>query len=380
MSLVFINYPLETFTPSSSGALSTIIWECCRLTERDRHQPYVITRSAEAEQFPWANKVCIDPPYVPNNRLAQKLFRVERKFTGWRHLRHRAYASRVASRLREMKLDKLPLVLMNDPEMAIFLRHRFPNAFIMHWFQNQLECSQRVQQQFAGSPNVVAGVSNFTSRWIGSHYQLEEVHTIYNGVDVEQFSPDFEQRHEVPVVNFVGRTGIEKAPDLLLRSALALAQKTKNFSIQMIGSNHWDHFEMDAYQMQLQDLVDELLSKGIVVRRPGHIGRYALPSELRKADIHVVPSRWDEPCALTNLEGMASGLATVASATGGTPEVVGEAGFLFERDSVDGLADHLEKLVMDPSLRREYARRARDRAKEFPWDRTWNSLKTLAGV
>ena len=77
---------------------------------------------------------------------------------------------------------------------------------------------------------------------------------------------------------------------------------------------------------------------------------------------------------------MASGLATVASATGGTPEVVGEAGFLFERDSVDGLADHLESLVMNPSLRREYAGRARDRAKEFTWDRTWNSLKALAGV
>jgi glycosyltransferase involved in cell wall biosynthesis len=102
-----------------------------------------------------------------------------------------------------------------------------------------------------------------------------------------------------------------------------------------------------------------------------------LPAEIAKAHIHVVPSRWDEPFGLTTLEGMASGLATVASATGGTPEVVGDAGLMFDRESVEQLADRLWELVENPDHRREVAARCRRRAEEFTWARTWQRLSGL---
>jgi glycosyltransferase involved in cell wall biosynthesis len=77
---------------------------------------------------------------------------------------------------------------------------------------------------------------------------------------------------------------------------------------------------------------------------------------------------------------MASGLATVASNTGGTPEVVSDSGLLFQRDSVDELAACLIGLVTDADKRADYALKARERANEFPWQRTWNSLKLHAGI
>jgi len=73
---------------------------------------------------------------------------------------------------------------------------------------------------------------------------------------------------------------------------------------------------MDDYQKQLASLVGELEACGVCVRRPGHVGRSALPAEIRKAHIHVIPARWDEPFGMTTIEGMACGLATVASRTG----------------------------------------------------------------
>jgi glycosyltransferase involved in cell wall biosynthesis len=181
----------------------------------------------------------------------------------------------------------------------------------------------------------------------------------------------------VPVINFVGRTGIEKAPDLVLKAAVKLAARGLTFGVQILGSNHWDRLEMDDYQRELQRLAADLESRGIAVRRPGHIARAALPGELRRADIHVVPSRWEEPFALTILEGMACGLATIASRTGGAPEVVGDAGLLFERDDVDGLAEQLARLMTDPALRGDYARRARARAEEFTWDKTWEGFRKV---
>jgi glycosyltransferase involved in cell wall biosynthesis len=101
---------------------------------------------------------------------------------------------------------------------------------------------------------------------------------------------------------------------------------------------------------------------------------------LRKAHIHVVPSRWDEPFGLATLEGMASGLAVIASRTGGTTEVVDGAGLLFERDSTDQLADHLTTLLGDVKLRDEYGVRARARAEKFSWARTWTEIQKATGA
>jgi glycosyltransferase involved in cell wall biosynthesis len=156
--------------------------------------------------------------------------------------------------------------------------------------------------------------------------------------------------------------------------------KTTDFTIQLLGSNHYGYSVRDAFEQKLDDLSKDLEASGISVRRPGFIDRFALPDELRKAHINVVPSRWDEPFGLVTPEGMATGLATIASRTGGTPEIIGDAGFLFEREDVDGLATHLERLICDNSLRQEYGRRGRIRAQEFTWSKAWSRLRAVIGV
>jgi len=377
MSVAFINHPLETWTPTGSGALATILWECCRAAQSRGSLPWVITRESQAARFPWPQTITLDPPALPTHPLALRALRAERKLTGWRHLRHRAYAFQVASALRRHKLSDLPLVLINDPEMTVYLRRHFPQATILHWFENQLPSSPRFQKLYPGAADVTAGVSDFTSRWVADFYGLDTVETIPNGVDAAQFHPAEVRPNGVPTISFVGRTGIEKAPDLLLRAALALSERTTAFRLLLIGSNHWDRLEMDDYQRELQSLALALEARGVEVERPGHIGRAALPDALRRARIHVVPSRWDEPFGMTTVEGMASGLAVVASDTGGTPEVVGDAGLLFEREDVDGLAAHLGRLIADDDLTADYGRRARARAQEFPWERTWGRIEEL---
>ena len=380
MSVVFINHPLETWTPTSSGALATIIWQCCQVAKQTpgADRPWVITRGSAAARFPWAQTVVLDPPPLPQaGGWAEKALRAERKLTGWRHLRHRAYAFRVMSALRRHNLTNKPLVLINDPEMTVYLRRHFPQANILHWFQNQLEASPRFRTLYPKAANVTAGVSDFTSRWVQDYYNLDAVPTIYNGVDLAQFTPAPTPPDGPPAISFVGRTGIEKAPDLLLRAALRLSETTQDFRVLMIGSNHWDRLEMDEYQRQLASLAAQLEARGVAVERPGHVSRPDLPGVLRGAQIHVVPSRWDEPFGLTTVEGMASGLAVAGSETGGTPEIVGDDGLLFERDNAAQLASCLERLVCDPALRAEYGRRARRRAAEFPWERTWGTLRGL---
>jgi glycosyltransferase involved in cell wall biosynthesis len=379
MKLLFLNSPMGTFTPTHSGAIATIIWEVCRQAQADGIEPVVVSRSSEVEPYHGLRTVFVDFPPEPKSQPALFAARAQRKIRGWTHLRQATYAKRLAAALRDNNLLNHQVVMFNDPEMAAFLRRRFPNLFILHWFQNQLTCKPPGRRGLATAANVVAAVSGFTSRWVDDYYALPAgtAKTLHNAVDVDRFSPADAAPATPPVINFVGRTGKEKAPDLLLSAAIKLAQRTKNFSLQIVGSNHWGRFEMDDYQRQLQALTAQLEAAGIKVRLTGHVDRASLPAEIRKAHIHVVPSRWDEPCALAILEGMACGLATVASATGGTPELVGDAGLLFERDSITGLADHLLRLVRDETDRTKIARCCRARAGQFTWKRTWNQLKGM---
>jgi glycosyltransferase involved in cell wall biosynthesis len=384
MSVLFINCTGETFTPTRSGAISTWIWEVCRAAQKDGAEPWVISRSVNAEPHPWPRTILLDYPWIPNFRGTGigRLLKIQQQATGWGHVRQKAYIDRVLRAIRSRGLEGLPMVLHNDPEMAVHLRRCFPKAKIVHIFHNANTCHEKFRRVFGESVDVAGGVSDFISRWQGEYFGVQppRLRTIYNGVDLERFAPAERSPEGRAVINFVGRTDSSKAPDLLLRAAKQVAARRQDFSVQILGARFYWGTEADDYQRLLDTLSRDLEQDGIPVRRPGVVSRHALPGELRKAHIHVVPSRWDEPFGLATLEGLASGLAVVASRTGGTTEVVDGAGLLFERDSTEELAGHLNTLLEDVKLRDDFAVRARARAEKFSWANTWGEIRKTTGI
>jgi glycosyltransferase involved in cell wall biosynthesis len=178
------------------------------------------------------------------------------------------------------------------------------------------------------------------------------------------------------VISYSGLINRNKGVDTLLRSLLLLAEKRNDFSVQLlgnVGSIHGVESEDDFADL-LHELISQLQARGILVDRPGYLPWDGVSSRLARASIHVVPSRWQEPFPLSALEGMACGLATVASTSGGLPELVGEAGLTFDAEDINSLAGHLEALVASPEMRAHYGRLARQRAETFTWNRTWQSL------
>ena len=379
MSVVFIGTPTETFTPTQSGAIATIIWELSKFARGQQIEPWALLCDCETAPFPLQNFVPIACGGEAQRGFPLFKSRLERKVLGWTHVGGRAFAGRVVAKIASHQLHQLPLVVSNEPDLAVELRRKFPQAHIFHWFHNQLSAKSRTQAALRTAVNGSFAVSDFTSRWIEEFYgyQTGEVQTLYNGVDLDHFRPALVPVKGVPIINFVGRTGIEKAPDLLLKACLELSQKTTDFAVQIVGSNHWNKFEMDDYQREIASLTTEVEKRGIVVNRVGHMGREMLPEVIRRAHIHVVPSRWDEAFGLTTIEGMACGLATIGSATGGTPEVIGDAGLLFERDNIAQLTAYLELLVRDEAMRLDYAHRARERAQQFSWQKCWDNFAAL---
>jgi glycosyltransferase involved in cell wall biosynthesis len=82
------------------------------------------------------------------------------------------------------------------------------------------------------------------------------------------------------------------------------------------------------------------------------------------ATLYVHPSR-SEGFGLPVLEAMRCGAAVIAGNATSLPEVVGDAGVLFDPENPAALARAIEELSGDAARRRELGRQARERAAEF---------------
>jgi glycosyltransferase involved in cell wall biosynthesis len=101
----------------------------------------------------------------------------------------------------------------------------------------------------------------------------------------------------------------------------------------------------------------------------GHVGDAHLAKLYRCSIAFVYPSLY-EGFGIPPLEAMACGAPVIASNRSSLPEVVGDAGLLFDPASADDLADRLIALARDTAGRERLIARGRERAKMFSWEKT----------
>jgi glycosyltransferase involved in cell wall biosynthesis len=134
----------------------------------------------------------------------------------------------------------------------------------------------------------------------------------------------------------------------------------------------------DGYVEMARDKVLEMgLADRIAV--PGWVSTEAVAQLLASADILVLPSH-EENLPISVIEGMASGLAIVATPVGAVSDIVidGETGLLVPVNDAAALSEALSRLVRDPALRQRLGQGAlamhRARLDLTPY------VETLAGI
>ncbi len=93
-------------------------------------------------------------------------------------------------------------------------------------------------------------------------------------------------------------------------------------------------------------------------------------AKLYRSSIALVYPSLYEGFGIPPLEAMSCGTPVVASDSSSVPEVVGDAGLLFDPRSADELADILLVLLDSPSERGRLIERGFRRAQQFSWDET----------
>ncbi len=219
------------------------------------------------------------------------------------------------------------------------------------WAHNQLfrTYSQREAARTLGNAAAVVCVSDHLAeatrarlpRSMGSR-----VVTVRNGVDTDVFRPGRRSAPDgVLDVLFVGRVIPDKGAHV---AAAAVARlRRDDIRLTVIGSAGFSAAAAPTrYEQSLRSTLACLGARGVA--QP-FLPRAEVAHAMSEADVLVVPSVWDEPFALTALEGLAAGCAVVASRAGGIPEAVGDAGVLVRPGDVDELAQMLASLADDRS-------------------------------
>jgi glycosyltransferase involved in cell wall biosynthesis len=188
------------------------------------------------------------------------------------------------------------------------------------------------------------------------------------GVDASAFAPAPMLRDaaraslgwtdDVPVVGFVGRLVAAKGIHVLLD---ALSRTHVPWRALFVG----DGPERTAIEAFGQARPGRLQ----IITNAAHD---AVPRWMNAMDVLCAPSqstpRWREQFGRMLIEAMSCGVPVIASDSGEIPHVVGDAAVVVGEAIADEWTAAIERLLTNPDLRQQYARRGRERAIEhFAW-------------
>jgi glycosyltransferase involved in cell wall biosynthesis len=205
------------------------------------------------------------------------------------------------------------------------------------------------------------GVADGQSRYLAEKYGFppHKVHTIYNGVDVDRFTPG-EADHirqelslgaETPLVGIVAALRPEKNHELFLRGAREIAEQVPETHFVIVGDGpRRDELEALSGELGLGSRVHWLGSRSDV------------PDILAACDLLALTSL-NEASPVSILEALSSSCAVVASDVGSVRETIvpEETGLLFESGDREAFVSATIRLLGDRALRSRLASTGRQR-------------------
>jgi glycosyltransferase involved in cell wall biosynthesis len=406
LKVAIVNQPWNHAPPATGGSIAIWTWEVARrLAKRpDIDEVYVYARrNAGQPDFEEIDGVrCVRYPVLNDLRML-KLFRIMNRRLGlFRHpfksrWFYRLYMHAVAADMRRRGIELAHL--HNISQHVEIVRRANPGIRIvlhMHceWL-TQLERS--VIRRRISSADAVLGCSGYITGKIRDRFPefSDRCHVVYNGVDVERFSPGpAESRPENggPRLLFVGRITPEKAIHSLIEAAGIVRKRFDGLRLDIVGP------DAETPREYIVDLSDDPLVKALAawydggylkrlksmaleagdeaVGFTGLVHPDDLPRHYRTADILVNPSV-SESFGMSLAEAMACGVPVVATQVGGMPEIVdpGVTGQLVPPDDTQALARAIEQRLAASEAGDDLSAACRNRAVEmFSWDRVAESV------
>lgn len=182
--------------------------------------------------------------------------------------------------------------------------------------------------------------------------------------DIAQFKQ--EKGITRPFILHVGTLQPRKNIPILLRAFAEL--NDPKLDLVLVGGKGWLFDEIFALVEQL-NLRDR-------VRFTGFVPDLALPLWYNSAELFVFPSIY-EGFGIPAADAMACGTPVIAANTSSLPEVVGDAGLLFEPQAVSALTERIASVLYDPALAATMGLRGITQAGKFSWTHSGRKMAAL---
>jgi glycosyltransferase involved in cell wall biosynthesis len=212
-------------------------------------------------------------------------------------------------------------------------------------------------------------VSDYSKQEISTRYGVaaSQIDVVHNAVDTTHFCPgnkgsDFVTQRGLVSGEYlitVGRIEPRKNHANILRAYAQMPGKPPPLVI--VGQRDFGYGDFETALAQMPATHKVLLLS--------NVGDEELPALCRHALAFIYPSL-AEGFGMPPLEGLASGVPVITSATTAIPEVVGDAALLVDPTNVQELSDALQRVSANAELRASLVNKGLERAHHFTWKKS----------
>lgn len=254
-------------------------------------------------------------------------------------------ARRLPAPLVVQPMDKWLVYLLKDLGRLVpagTLRHQIALATIKRTVQPLLNRW--------GAPDYILAVSEFIRRFhLQAGYPAATSKAIYLGIPLEQYRyhPHPYPQQRPWRLLFAGQLWEGKGPQVAIEAVSRLRNDPSlpPVELDIFGSGTPRFVEHLDSLIQRYGLVNQVRLRGLAPREQ-------LINEFQSHDLFLFCSIWDEPFSIVLQEARASGIPTIATTAGGTPEGVRHEvdGLLVQPDDPVALAAAITRYIREPAL------------------------------
>ena len=286
---------------------------------------------------------------------------------------------------RALKKNKIDLFW--SPDGLCNLRTDIPQVITIHdlHFEHYPEDSPKLVSwyyryyypKFAEKAQHILTVSEYSKQDLVQSYGItpKKISVVYNGVSSQfkKVSEEIQQQIKIEYSNgkpyfiFVGSIHPRKNVERLLKAFDIFYKRNNGFHLLIVGSNMWRNQTLS-------------IPKGIknAVSFTGHVQVKTL-TQLMSSAFSLVYPPYFEGFGIPLVEAMKTGIPIVSSNQTCLPEIAGDAALYFDPFNELDMAEKMEKISTESSLREELIEKGKIKGDSYSWDqaakKTWETLE-----